>query len=244
MKKFYDKSELWFAITWIIIYVVAMGTLRGNFGDESPISLLGVVVIDAVLTVFIVRNKLTEKYGLVRCSDSRKYLYFIPFVLLCTVNLWFGVALQYDVFHQIAAVITLALAGYVEEIIFRGLLFKAIRKDSVKQAVIISAVTFGAGHIVNLLTGHGSIETILQMAYAIAIGFAFVLCFHKSGSLIPCVITHSFINLTSKLSNHSISEQAEKLWLYGATAFIILIAGGYALYLHKKVKCDSAPANE
>lgn len=60
--------------------------------------------------------------------------------------------MHYDLYHQISAVITMAIVGYVEEIIFRGLLYKAIEKDNVKQAIIISAVTFGAGHIVNLLT--------------------------------------------------------------------------------------------
>lgn len=231
MKKFYEKSEIWFAVMWIIIYVVAMGNLRSNFGDESPYSMLGVLIFAAILTVFIVNNRLTEKYGLIRCSDSQKYLYFIPFVLLGTVNLWFGISMHYDFHHQISAVITMASVGYVEEIIFRGLLYKAIEKDNVKQAIIISAVTFGAGHIVNLLTGHGSVDTILQMAYAIAIGFAFAMCFYKSGSLIPCIITHSIVNLTSEFSNHNISEQAESYWNYGATVFIILVAGAYALYL-------------
>ncbi|MGN0609277.1 MAG: CPBP family intramembrane glutamic endopeptidase [Oscillospiraceae bacterium] len=233
MKKFYEKSEIWFAAAWIIIYVVAMGNLRNNFGDESLYSMLGVLIIAVILTVFIVKNKLTEKYGLVRCSEGKKYLYYIPFILLCTVNLWFGVALHYDLQHQIIAVVTMALVGYVEEIIFRGLLYKAIEKDSVKQAIIISAVTFGAGHIVNLLTGHGSVDTVLQMAYAIAVGFAFVMCFYKSGSLLPCIVTHSVIDITSKFSNHNISEQTEQFWNYGATAFIILVAGGYALYLRK-----------
>lgn len=233
MKKFYEKSEIWFSITWIILYVVVMGNLRNNFGDESPYSLLGVLIIAAILTVFIVKNRLTEKYGLIRCADSKKFLYFIPFVLLCTVNLWFGVSMHYDLFHQIIAVMTMVLVGYVEEILFRGLLYKAIEKDNVKQAIIISAVTFGAGHIVNLLTGHGSVATLLQMAYAIAIGFAFVMCFYKSGSLIPCIITHSMIDLTSKFSNHNISAQAEVYWNYGATVFIILVAGAYALYLRK-----------
>ena len=36
-----------------------------------------------------------------------------------------------------------SMLGVVEEIIFRGLLFKAIDKDNVKEAIIISAVTFG-----------------------------------------------------------------------------------------------------
>lgn len=233
MKKYYEKSEVWFAVAWIIIYVVVMGNLRNNFGDESLYSMLGVLIIAAILTVFIIKNKLTEKYGLVCCSDSKKYLYFIPFVLLGTVNLWFGVSMHYSLLHQISAVMTMAIAGYVEEIIFRGLLFKAIEKDNVKKAIIITAVTFGAGHIVNLLTGQGSVDTILQMIYAIAIGFSFVLCFYKSGSLIPCIITHSIVNLTSKFSNHNISEQTESYWNYGATVFIILVAGAYALYLRK-----------
>ena len=233
MKKFYEKSEIWFAVTWIIIYVVVMGNLRNNFGDESTYSMLGVLIIAAILTMFIVKNRLTEKYGFVLCSDSKKYLYFIPFVLLCTVKLWFGISMHYDLYHQISAVITMVAVGYVEEIIFRGFLYKAIEKDNVKQAIIISAVTFGAGHIVNLITDHGSVDTILQMAYAIAIGFAFAMCFYKSGSLIPCIITHSIVNLTSKFSNHNISEQSEAYWNYGATVFIILVAGAYALYLRK-----------
>ena len=233
IKKFYHKSEIWFAVTWIVIYVVVMGNLRNNFGDESPYSMLGVLIIAAILTVFIAKNRLTEKYGLICCADGKKFLYFIPFVLLCTVNLWFGISMHYDPYHQIIAVITMILVGYVGEIIFRGLLYKAIEKDNVKQAIIISAVTFGAGHIVNLLTGHGSVDTVLQMAYAIAIGFAFVMCFYKSGSLIPCIITHSMIDLTSKFSNHNISEQAEQYWNYGATVFIIFVAGAYALYLRK-----------
>ncbi len=31
MKKFYEKSEIWFAVTWIIIYVVVMGNMEQLF---------------------------------------------------------------------------------------------------------------------------------------------------------------------------------------------------------------------
>lgn len=238
MKKLYEKSEIWFAVAWIIVYVVVMGNLRGNFEDESLYSMLAALVMAVVLTAFIVRNKLTDRFGLVLWTDSRRYLYFVPFMLLCTVNLWFGVSLHYSVGRQIVAVMTMALVAYVEEIIFRGLLYRAIEKDSVKQAIVISAVTFGAGHIVNLLTGQGSLNTFFQMGYAIAIGFAFVMCFYKSGSLIPCMATHAVINVTSKFSNHNIPEQAEMLWGYGSFLFIVLVAGGYALYL-RKMQSDS-----
>lgn len=240
MKKFYEKSEIWFAVVWIIIYVVVMGNLRNNFGDESPYTLLGLVAIAAVLTVFIVKNKLKEKYGIVRVTEKRRYLFFIPFVLLCSVNLWFGVSLHYDLPHQIFAVITMALVGYVEEVIFRGLLFKAIEKANVTRAIIISAVTFGIGHIVNLFTGQAGLDTFLQVGYAIAIGFAFVMVFYKSGSLVPCIITHSIIDMTSKFSNQNLPEQTELIGNYVSAGFIILVAGGYALYLHRKDKGKAA----
>lgn len=230
MKKFYEKSELWFSITWIIIYVAIMGNLRNNFGDESIFSLLGVLIIAAILTIFILKNNLKEKYGLVLCKNAKRFLYFIPFVLLCSVNLWFGAEMHYDLPHQIIAMITMLLVGYTEEVIFRGLLFKAIEKDSIKQAIVISAVTFGIGHIVNLLTGQDTIATILQVAYAIAIGFSFAMCFYKGGSLIPCIVTHSIINMTSKISIHN----EDQIWSYIIAIFIIVVAGSYALYLKKQ----------
>ena len=59
MKKLYEKSEIWFAVAWIIVYVVVMGNLRGNFGDESLYSMLAALVMAVVLTVFMVRNRRT-----------------------------------------------------------------------------------------------------------------------------------------------------------------------------------------
>jgi membrane protease YdiL (CAAX protease family) len=220
---------------WIITYVVVMGNIRNNFGDESLYSILGLLAIAVVLTFFIAKNKLGIKYGLVGLLDIKKYLYFIPFILLISVNFWFGVSMHYDLLHQIFAIITMALVGYVEEIIFRGLLYKAIEKVSIKQAIVISAVTFGAGHIVNLLTGHATLDTFLQIAYAIAIGFAFVMVFYKSKSLIPCIITHSLVNITSKFSAENVAATSS-FWKYITAFFIILVAGGYSLYLHKKVR--------
>ena len=188
--------------------------------------MLGLLVIAGVLTVFIVKNNLEKKYGLVRVSDAGKYLYFIPFALLCTVNFWFGVSLHYDLLHQFFAVMAMLLVGYVEEIIFRGFLYRAIEKNNVSRAIIISAVTFGAGHIVNLLTGQASVDTFLQMGYAIAVGFAFVMVFYKSGSLLPCMITHSMIDISSKFSSQNYGGQNAEIWNYIATVFIIIIAGG------------------
>ena len=148
-----------------------------------------------------------------------------------TLNFLAGFSVQYSFPGQLFAVLTMALVGYVEEVIFRGLLFRAMEKSNAKRAIIISAITFGAGHIINLLTGSASFDTFLQIAYAIAIGFAFVMVFYKSGSLWPCIIAHSVIDVTSKFSG----ESSRTLDIV-ISIVIIVVAGGYALYLSKKVE--------
>ena len=89
--------------------------------------------------------------------------------------------------------------GFLEEFIFRGLLFKAMSRDNVTSAIIVSSLTFGIGHIVNLINGSGAdlVSNLCQVCYAVAFGFMFVIIFHRGGSLLPCIITHSIINALS-----------------------------------------------
>ena len=36
MQKLYEKHEVLFAILWIVLYTVVMGTLQNNFGLDTP----------------------------------------------------------------------------------------------------------------------------------------------------------------------------------------------------------------
>ena len=233
MKKFWEKNELLCAILSIVIYVVVMSTVRGNYGDDNLVSVIALLLMAGLLTAFIFLNGLKDYYGFKKPAAVKACLYFIPFVLLCTVNFWFGVRAHFGMPGQVWAVITLALAGYVEEVIFRGLLYRTVEKKNLTRAIIISAVTFGAGHIVNLLTGHGSLETVLQLIYAVAIGFSFALVLWRGGSLLPCIITHCIINIGSVISNNALAESTARVYDYCSTAFIVLVAGLYSLYLWK-----------
>ena len=55
-----------------------------------------------------------------------------------------------------------------------------MQKDNEKLSIIISLFTFGIGHIVNLLNGSDLIPTLIQIYYAIALGFLFVIIFNKN----------------------------------------------------------------
>ena len=58
MKKLYEKSEITFAILWIEIYAVGMGTLQNNFGLDSLWHMLGLIVISAAIFLFVKKDGL------------------------------------------------------------------------------------------------------------------------------------------------------------------------------------------
>lgn len=230
MKKFYEKNELGFAIAWIVVYCVVTIPIRGSLGDESLGMLAGLAVIAAGIAVFVKRYHLEERYGLVKWKGKAgDYWFFIPMFILMTGNLWGGFEIAYSGVSQVFAVLSMLLVGFVEEMIFRGFLFRAIlEKDPAPVAVTISAVTFGIGHIVNLFAGQANVETVIQVFFAIAWGYIFTMVFYKSGSLWICVIVHGMVDVFSKFAAY---ENNMELVYVGATIATAIV---YCIYLKRK----------
>ena len=237
MKKLYEKSEITFAILWIVIYTVGMGILQNQFGLDSLWHMLGLAVISAAMFLFVKRNGLTEKYGLAGwAKNSKAMLWFIPLWILSCLNLLSGFRPDYPVPGLIWAAVSMALVGFAEELLFRGFLFKAMLKDgNVKAAVIVSSVTFGLGHIMNLFTGQDLVETLNQVVFAVAVGFVFTFVFYKSGSLLPGILAHSFIDVYSVFA----ADEGSKLLNLILHIGIIVLSAAYCFYL---AKCVEAPA--
>ena len=120
--------------------------------------------------------------------------------------------------------------GFLEEIIFRGFLFKMMAKDNLKSAIIVSSITFGLGHIVNLLNGADLVPTLMQICYAVALGYLFVIIFYKSKSLVPCIVTHIVIDVLS------VFNVENSLSVYIIPVFLIVVSVGYAVYINKRVE--------
>ncbi len=237
MDKLYQKNELTFAIIWIVIYVVAMSLadmFSAMIGIEKVLTAPIAIGISVFLIVWIIKKGLGEKYGLTKGKiDIVRYLFFIPLILMVSVNFWGGVALNFSPLETVLFVISMLGVGFMEEIIFRGFLFKALLKDNLKMAIIISSVTFGIGHVINLINGADLVPTLLQICYAIAGGFMFTIIFYKSGTLIPCIVAHSLINATSAF------EGAGSLTLNIISAIVLTVVSvGYSIWLWKGVKSD------
>lgn len=229
MIQFYRKNEMLFSIICIVVYVVVFGSLR-NLGDDNPYTSLGLAAISVVFLMFIKRNGLADKLGLTSWATNQKgLLYLIPLWVIVTSNLWGGIAAHYEGVSLACAVASMALVGVVEELVFRGFLFNAMLKDgSETTAIVVSSVTFGTGHIVNLLTGHATLEVGVQIVFAIAMGFVFTLVYHKGGSLLPCIAAHSLIDVFAVFS----AAEGALDWI--SVAACIAIAVAYSVYLWKQ----------
>ncbi len=227
MLKLYEKKEVLFAVLWIVAYCVIMSSLKGEFGYASVWMLLALMAFAAGIIVFVKTNRHHEKYGLTGFpEDMKKYLFFIPVFILATGNLWDGFAPSYKGIELVIATLSMILVGFVEEMIFRGFLFKAMLGDGkTVPAIIVSALTFGVGHIVNLFTGQAIFETVVQIIFAISWGFILTMVFYKSGSLIPCIIAHAMIDVFSLYG----ADNELVDWIYIGVTIIIAVI--YCIYL-------------
>ena len=230
MRKFYENKPVLFAVLWIVAYVVLMAPLRGSYGDGSLQMLLGLVAISAAMLSVIRLLGIEKELGMTRwLQNGKKLFWLLPMWVLSTGNLWGGAGLRYDGITTVMAVLSFLLVGVAEEIVFRGFLFNGMKKTgSLTVAIVVSAITFGMGHIVNLLTGHATAETLVQMIFAVAWGFLFTFAYLKGGSLLPCIVIHGLIDVFSVFARDN--EVAH--WAYVIATVAVAVV--YCLYLRKQ----------
>jgi len=234
MKKLYEKNELTFAIVWIVVYCVLQSLanpLNKAIGVAYAASAAFCVLQTVVLFAFIRKNHLQKRYGLCKSPvPACRFLYYVPLIILASGNLWNGFAINYSPAEMACRIVCMLCVGFLEEVIFRGLLFKAIAKDNIKSAIVISSVTFGVGHIINLVNGSGMdpLNNLCQIVFAIAVGFMLVTIFYRGGSLLPCILVHSAINTLGTFANDtSLTMEMQLLHL----AVLIAVTVVYTLIL-------------
>ena len=206
MKKLCDKSELGFALVWIGIYCVGMSVfdeISRSIGVENSASAIFAVAVSLFLYCWMNKQGKLERFGLCKTTvPAKAFLFYIPLIIITSKNLWGGVEMHYSAVVTVCFIIKMLCVGFLEELIFRGFLFKAMSRSSIKWAVVVSSVTFGLGHIINLVNGSGMglTENLIQIFFAVLIGFLYVIIFWRGGSLWPCIISHGVFNSLSAFS--------------------------------------------
>ncbi len=121
----------------------------------------------------------------------------------------------------LALLIGAVLVPLGEEVLFRGFLYPAFKKNiGVKWAILLSALFFAAVHF--------DLDRFVSLAI---MGVVFTYLYERTKSLIPSVITHISLNATVLISSYSngqiLKQLSERsLYLIGAFAMLIFVVLG------------------
>lgn len=232
MTNLYKKNEILFAVLLIIVYIMGSSIFDGF--STKLYTLIFQVLLSLVLFGWLYKQRLLEEYGLCKSRiSSKKLLYYIPLIVIVSCNLWFGLKMQYTITESVYYVLSMLCVGFLEEMIFRGFLFKAMSKDNIKMAIIVSSVTFGIGHLINLFNGSGAelFASVCQVGYAMAFGYLAVMLFYKSKSLIACILAHGVMNALSIFANVTVMNTYAVQIGISLVLFVVSIV--YAEYIRK-----------
>lgn len=246
MKKLFDKNEVTFAVVMIVIYVIG-SSVMADVSEMAGMAYLGEMLFNVVLSVllllFIKKNDLSEHLGLCGAKvPAAKLLFYLPLYLTAARGIFFGLGIESTALEAVFRTVMMLLVGFLEELIFRGFLYKGIAKKNENRAVVISALTFGIGHIVNLFNGYDILGAAVQIVYAVLVGFVLVFIFKRTGSLLHCIGFHSLNNILTGFTTWKVITDltgSETTTLLIDCILGIVILGAYLLYI---LKC--VPARE
>lgn len=107
------------------------------------------------------------------------------------------------------------VAPISEEIVFRGLILKALSPFGRKNAIVMSAILFALMH-----------KNIPQAVGAFAIGIIFAIVDTKANSIVPSIIMHSLNNMLPCLMNINSSVNSMVITIiYNFLVYAIVLAG-------------------
>jgi CAAX protease family protein len=201
------------AFTIAFIAVILLGlVLRYLVGVHVEVG-VGVLMVDAILLMGLV--PLARKRGLslsdlgVRPTIALRSLWlvvlaFVAYLVLAglwtlafisrseqrAANILSGIH-HLGTFDLVLTVIAVSLsAPIVEEIFFRGLLYRSLRNRlPVPQAALVAGLLFGLVHI----TGYPLITLPIKAAF----GVIACLLYERTGSLLPGIALHSFVDASA-----------------------------------------------
>lgn len=251
MKNLRDSSPVWHAVTWILAYVllVNLGDWASEMlGEPNSVTAPLLIVFSVALLLYVIKHGWSRYYGLhpLRKDQFRDTLLYLPLAVLLGLQYAKSYRDDLDLTAVLLIILLMVGVGFIEELIFRGFLFRAILTTSnLTRAVIISGVTFGIGHVVNLARGYTGAQQVTQILIAIALGVVLALLFAVSGTIVPLIVFHTLLNIGGNVT--ATTAESESLML-AATVITCAVYAGYLIVVLRKrgvhpTLRPSSPAN-
>ncbi len=130
-----------------------------------------------------------------------------PLLLFTLINIDEGIVIDFSKPVLIALHLLTALStGWVEEVLFRGVVVTAFlqkwgkSRQGICLAVLVSSILFGAVHLLNFIQGRKPLlNTAIQITFAIFFGVMFSTCLLRNRSILPVILLHAAVDWAGTL---------------------------------------------
>ena len=133
------------------------------------------------------------------------------------------------------------MVGFAEEYLFRGFLQTLFlkkygsHKNGIFMSILLSSMCFGFFHLINLAKGDQVGQVLVQVVFAMFIGFFFGALLLKTNKLTPIAITHGLINFFFSLAmlpgiNTLEEEATDTVSIAPIILFLPLLVIGLLIY--------------
>ncbi|WP_339317802.1 CPBP family intramembrane glutamic endopeptidase [Paenibacillus sp. FSL R10-2734] len=236
------KHPIWTVVIIEVLLLLAVSA-TGTYATIKELSytapvLLSFTPIALVLIIyFMVKNKWSDLgFRPLSTISSEKWIYYAPLVVVL-------ITISFKGFREISASEVLfflfftLLVAFVEESIYRGLIFKTLLTKGATTAVITSSILFSITHLLNALSGTDISQILLQLVYALLIGFVLSLLMLKNKNIVPLILFHWVHNLIQFVGNDNTSEYM------GIDLLILLVLTVHCVWLVLSFRKPTVPSN-
>lgn len=205
IKKSTKQAGLFFFLLMImeIPAAVLVGMVQDMFSDDKStlVSILitqGYLLLCAVIYILVTRKSLKSDFRMRSYRFATFWLSLLVLIVASPMSVVLNLVSQLFVKNEVssaifditksipplAAILVVGcLPGFIEELIYRGIMYSAFRKYSILAGAIVSAVSFGLMHL-----------NFNQIPYAIYLGLIFAFMVEATGSLFSTMIMHMIFN--------------------------------------------------
>lgn len=170
----------------------------------------GYFLLGAAVYLWVTRTNFTADLWLKKYRVSSFFLSVVALITAWPMANWLNVFSQLfaknetnSVIHTVTEqvpvwlgiVIIGCLPGFVEETLYRGIVYQAFKKRSVLTGVVVSALSFGLMHM-----------NFNQILYAIYLGVFFAFVVEATGSLLSTMILHMLFNAVNTLYMYALPK--------------------------------------
>lgn len=192
---------------------------------------LGFAPIALFLFIYLTVKKRwsTFYFNGVNKLTAKQWVEYLPLLLILIVLVIGNQGFQAESasFFVYMLLSQLLLVGFVEEVLFRGIMLRALVQKGTMFAVILSSVLFGVTHALQALGGQSLQDTLLQIAYAFLIGFVLALLVVRNRAILLTIVfhgLHNFINFTGNTPSTHVYDYIvlaillfQLIWLLSST---------------------------